>query len=492
MQDITHKMAKGAAWMVLLKFVDRAIGMISTLILARLLVPADFGLVAMATAIIAALTLLGAFSFDLALIQNPNAERRHYDTVWTLGLLFCAAYAAALLLLAHPAAQFYNEHRLVAVMEILALGTLIGGFTNVGVVIFRKNMQFDREFKFMFAKRLVTFVVTVGLAFLWRDYWALVVGTLSGIIVSVLTSYLWQSYRPRFSLAARSELFRFSGWLFVNNTLGFLYYRVADFIVAKGVGSEGLGHYSVAYEIANLPSTELVMPVNRAVFSGYAKMSSDVPGMRQGYLNVISMLALLAIPASVGLGCVAAPLVNVFLGPKWISIIPLIPILAMHGLLTAIMSCGNYTFLALGRPRLVTLVLTAHFCMAVPMIIWGALHGGTYAVAWALLIASLLLLPLNYFLLSAALKVRIPHLIQVFWRPVAGAMVMVAVLVWAQRLMMFESNVTGQMKALLLLVTLGATTYCAGVVLLWRLSKCPEGAERFIWDRLVHRFKLAG
>ena len=104
LEDVSRKMARGAAWMVVARMSDRAIGLISTLILVRLLVPADFGLVAMATSIIAMLTLFSAFSFDLALIQNPKAERRHYDTVWTFRLISSMAYALALVILAQPAA----------------------------------------------------------------------------------------------------------------------------------------------------------------------------------------------------------------------------------------------------------------------------------------------------------------------------------------------------------------------------------------------------
>ena len=484
---LTRRMANGAAWMVLLRLVDRSIGLVSTVILARLLVPADFGLVALATSIIAALELLGAFSFDLALIQNPNAERRHYDTVWTLGLLFGAAYALILLLLALPAAKFYNEPRLTAVMGVLALGTLIGGFVNVGVVAFRKEMQFEKEFKFMFSKRLATFVVTICLAFFWRDYWALVLGTLAGQITWVAMSYAWQPYRPLFSLAARGELFRFSGWLFINNTLGFLYYRVADLIVAKIAGPVGLGYYSIASEISNLPSSELVMPINRAVFPGYAKMSSDLAGMRQGYLNVLSMLGLLAIPAAVGIGCVAAPMVGVFLGPKWVPVIPLIPILAMHGLLTAILSCGNYVFMALGRPRLVTLLLATHVCLAVPMITYGAFKWGVYGVAWALLIASIAVAPVSYFLLSRLLSVRLADLRRVFWRPVTGAIIMAALLMWTQNQGIFDGGMAGLFASLLFQVALGAVTYCIVVALLWRMVKYQDGAELFVCKEVSRR-----
>src|SRR5688572_12523316 len=213
--------------MVAARFGDRLIGLASTIVLARLLVPADFGLVMMAMVIIGAVHLLGAFSFDIALIQNRQAHRQHYDTVWTINLLLAVAFGLLLLLLAAPAARFYNETRLEAVMYVLAVATALEGLVNVGIVAFRKELQFNKEFKFLLTKRVSSVAVTLALAVAWRDYWALVAGVLVGNIVSVVLSYAWHSYRPRFSLAAWSDLFRFSRWLFLNNVLGFVYQRAA-------------------------------------------------------------------------------------------------------------------------------------------------------------------------------------------------------------------------------------------------------------------------
>jgi len=162
--------------MVLCKLVERGLGLVSTIILARLLLPQDFGLVAMAMSLVAGLELMGAFSFDIALIQNQNAERRHYDTVWTFNALFAAFCALALLVLAKPAAQVCQEHRLENITYVLAFATLVGGFENIGIVFFRKELTFAKEFRFMLRKRLVGFFVTIPLAFTLESYWALVAG----------------------------------------------------------------------------------------------------------------------------------------------------------------------------------------------------------------------------------------------------------------------------------------------------------------------------
>jgi lipopolysaccharide exporter len=492
MKDVTGSMAKGAAWMLLLKVADRGMGVISILILARLLVPGDFGLVAMANAIIGALQLVGAFSFDMALIQNPNAERRHFDTVWTISVLFNAVCALALVALAYPAARFYEEPRLTAVMVVLALATLIAAFQNVGTVEFRKELQFDREFRFMFARRCIIFVATIGLAFLWRDYWALVAGTLAGSIAVLWLSYQWHPYRPRFSLAAGSELFSFSKWMFLNNTLGFLYHRAADFIVAKGAGTTALGHYTVAYEIANLPSSELAMPINRAVFPGYAKMSADVHTLRQGLLNVLSVLALLVIPAAVGLACVAGPVVILCLGNQWAATIPVIQVLALHGVLTAIMSCCNYVYVALGKPNYATLLVGTHVAVAIPMVTYAAFTWGVVGVAWTILAAALLVLPINIVLLRTTLKITLIDLARILWRPVVAAATMAAAVMRLSALLGFGPGLGERIVTLTLLVGTGVVTYSAVVAILWIMTKLPDGAERYIWSQVIQRLKALG
>src|SRR3954463_13224473 len=109
------EMAKGAAWMVLVRLFDRSIGLVSTALLARLLIPADFGLVAMAMSVIALIELATAFSFDIALIQKPDVVREHYDTAWTLNIAVAAAGAVLTIAAARPVALFYGDPRLVQI-----------------------------------------------------------------------------------------------------------------------------------------------------------------------------------------------------------------------------------------------------------------------------------------------------------------------------------------------------------------------------------------
>src|SRR5690606_24602448 len=293
--------ATGAIWMVLFKLVERSLGLVSTLILVRLLTPADFGVVAMAISVIAMAVLLTAFGFDTALIQDQKATAAHYNTAWTFGVAFGAAVTTVIVLAAPHVAAYYREPGVEWVMYALAFGSLITAFQNIGIVAFRKDLIFRYEFYFQVSRKLVGFVITVSLALWLRNYWALIAGTLATQIFSTGISYWVHPFRPRLSLAERRSLMGFSKWLLYNNLLGYLKNRSSDFVIGRLRGPAGLGLYNVSYELANLPTTEISAPINRALLPGFARLSDEPEQLRSIYTSAMSVLALFAVPAAAGI-----------------------------------------------------------------------------------------------------------------------------------------------------------------------------------------------
>jgi O-antigen/teichoic acid export membrane protein len=204
---IQRKMATGATWMVLFKLIERSIGLISTLILARILSPSDFGVIAMALSFIFFAEQLAAFSFDIALIHNQSATREHFDTAWTGNLLLGLSITLVMLLAAYPIAGFYRQPELVWVVCALALGPLISGAENIGVVAFRKELNFRKEFLFQLSRKALGFLIVVPIALIVRNYWALVVGILFSKLAGTAISYLMHPYRV-FQVAADQQLDR--------------------------------------------------------------------------------------------------------------------------------------------------------------------------------------------------------------------------------------------------------------------------------------------
>lgn len=488
---ISNSIAKGAALMVLFKLIERSLGFISTLILARLLVPGDFGLMAMATSFIALIELIGAFGFDISLIRMERPERAHFDSAWTLNVAVGALVALLMVAAAIPLAHFYSEPRLPAVVCVLAVGSVVSSLENIGIVEFRRKLEFGREFRFQLAKKLAAFSVTVPLAFLLRNYWALVAGMLVGRVASSAWSYAIHPYRPRLSLAAARDLFGFSKWLLITNALYFLKERGSDFIVGRISGRTALGLFTVGYEIANLPTTELVAPINRAVFPGYARIAGDLGALRTGFLEVIGLVTLCAVPAGIGIAAVAPLACAVLLGPKWLEAIPIIEIVAIHGAVTALQSNVFAVYLALGRPDLPTRITAGYVAVLLTLTILLTASQGIRGTALACLITAAVFAPINYAVLLRMLRISIGRLAEVMWRPVLSSCVMYAVArTSADALVAHVPAFIALMGA----VAAGAAAYLLCVLLLWRIAGLPAGSESMVLQRarsVVHRFAPA-
>jgi PST family polysaccharide transporter len=478
--NVQRRMATGAALMVAMKLTERGLGLVSTLVLARLLVPGDFGLIAMAMVLYAILEVMGSFSFDLALIQNKTAERRHYDTAWSMNVTYGAISALALVVAAAPGAAFFREPRLEDVLYLLAITAFVQGLENIGVVAFRKQLDFRREVAFLLVKKLIAVATTITLAFVLRNYWALAIGALVGRSLGVAISYRLHPFRPRFSFLAWKELWRFSGWLLLNNVLIFAAVRGYDLIIGRIAGARSLGLYSIAYEISNLPTTELVYPVSRAVFPGFSKLAEKLDDLRQSVLQVVSLVALITMPVGIGIALLADPFVRILLGDRWLDAIPLIRLLAIYGVLRAMNAGLGDAYLATGQPRLIALINLPHLVVGWPLMIYLVDAHGVGVAGYALIAAALSVVTLNFLLARRALRITLASLSRCFWRPLLASLAMAVLEYGLLRLRPPPVELSALLLQTSVYVLLGALCFLGVLALLWILSGRPEGAERLV------------
>jgi lipopolysaccharide exporter len=486
------KVSKGAAWMLLFKSLERSLSLISVVVLARLLIPADFGLVAMAVSVIALVEIVSTFNFELAIIQRTNPTREHYDSAWTMNILAGMGGGLVTASAAWVAADFYNEPRLVNVMLVLAGAWLIQGFENIGTVNFRREMNFSLEFRFMFAKKLSGFLVTLALAFTFRSYWALILGTLFSRFFGVALSYALQPFRPRLSLAARRDLMSFSGWIMANGLLYFLTTRLSHLVIGRLSGAGGLGLFTVASEIANVPSTELVAPINRAVFPAFARMAEGPGGLKRGLLSALAVMTLIALPACVGLAAVADPLVHVMLGDKWTGAAPVVALLAFAGIVPVLTSTNYIAYLALARTHIPVWIGVVQTLSLIPLLFW--LGGnGAVGVAQAQLISSAIVLVPSVLFMHYLLDVRAGDLLRELWRPTVASAVMWVVVTTLTEPLVAHVGAKAYVAQLAVLVPVGFVTYVLLAAALWLIAGRPAGAETYIVDiarRASARFLL--
>jgi O-antigen/teichoic acid export membrane protein len=429
------------------------------------------------------LEYFSGFGIDLALIRHPAPERRHYDTGWTFNVALSVLIATIMAIVAYPLSLFYREPALTLVILALAVAALLQGLENIGTVQFRKELDFPREFRFQVAKKLAAFSVTVPLAIIFRTYWAMIAGLVAGRLAAVILSYLWHPYRPRFSLAARSELFNFSKWLALSNAFHVLRERTADFVIGRLQGAGPLGLYSLGYEVSNLPTSELVLPINRATIPGYSLLVGDVARLRAGFLSVIGMIALLVIPAGMGIAATASLATSVLLGEKWLEAVPLIEILAFYGVLTALQANCLPIYVATGRPDLQMRLNATYLLILVPLMIVLTNRFGLEGAAFSCVATAAAILPINFTVVLRSVQGSWRQIARILWRPIVGAAVMSIVVRGWLAANEGADHVLEQLGLLVVTIIFGAVVYLATVLLMWWLSGRPEGAERFALER---------
>jgi O-antigen/teichoic acid export membrane protein len=360
---------------------------------------------------------------------------------------------------------------------------LFMAFQNIGTVLFRKQMNFRRDFALQIAQKLAVMAISIPLAFLLRSYWALVAGMVAGRVVGVAVSYGFLPYRPRLCLKAWRGLLDFSKWMQINGIL--IYVRDRGYVLVMGrlLDAPSVGLFTLADEIASLPSTTLVAPLNRAVFPGFVRVSNDAAKLRESYRSMLGLIALIALPAAVGLAAVSALVVPVVLGSQWHATIPLLTLLALAGasrILTASTVSVHY---ATAQPHLQTLTTGIQAFTLIPMVMLGVLQNGVIGAAWAYLLHSLLVfIPVAYWFLLRRTSIRLTDAWEPLWRPIIAAAVMFAVVkpianAWA------TPEAVLALRRLLLVVTGGALLYVTTAALLWWLSGRPAGAERVVLNR---------
>lgn len=468
---------RGFGWIVAWRMATRLLGLGSTLLLVRLLAPADFGLVALSSSFLQAVDAVSALGVEEAVVRAHTVERRTYDTAFTMILLRSALMAAAIALGAAPVAALFGEPRLFDVLLVTAGITLLAGFENVGVLDFRRDMRFDREFYLQLLPRLAGVVVTITIALAWRNYWALVAGAGVQRLLRLPLSYLMHPHRPRPTLAAWRELVGFSLWTWVLCMVRVARDRVHVFVLGRVLGTATLGVFSVAGEIAALPYTELIMPMGRAMFSAIAQARRTGEDAEAIWLRVVGMMVAVTFPAGVGIALVAEPLVHLMLGPQWGAAVPLLQVFAVVAAITGFDHFCHIQLDASGlihidfRAVCVTAALRIAAAGLVPFFgMTGAIVGlavsGVLEQA-AYLVTKSLVLPFH----PCALWRRV-------WRPGVATLAMAgAVLASGLGHLPAGSDAAGAALHLGLAALLGAAVYAAVLLLAWRLSGGPDGVE---------------
>jgi len=488
--SMSGHMVRGSLWMVAMRWVLRLIGLTSTIILARLLSPADYGIVAMAMVIVGFLTVFTFTNFDLALIQRTDAERAHYDTAWTLQIIQGAVLAATLFLVAPLGARYFDEPRVEVAIRVLALMPLFEGFANIGIVAFRKELDFAKEFRFNTYVRVINFFIIVGFALLLRNYWALIIGTIAAAALRVVISFTMHPFRPRLSLERTRDIWSFSQWMLLFHIGNYLWNKMDAFIVGRVAGVSEMRTYHLASEISEMPTSEVVMPLGRALFPSYTRLAGNPKEAAAAFLRVFGTVSFLCLPLGLGLASVAPEMVHVVLGARWDPVAPLMRWLAVATMCTGLVHTVGTYLSAIGRQRDTAMLIWINLVILAPALAAGGMLNGVAGVAEARTATAAFALLIALYYVTRDPGVSGFGLVVQFWRPALSSAVMIGAVFWVSDVLQAPMAVRLAAE-----VATGAVVFGATVLALWALSGRPAGPERYVIDNLRRaqaRFRRRG
>lgn len=470
----------GALISVGIRWADRLIGIVSTIILARLLVPEDFGIIAMASLLIGLIEVLLDMGVNFTLVQNKHATQEDFDAAWTLRLIQTCLASVVVFLAAYPAAEYFRDPRVAGVVQALSIWVLLGGFENIGIVNFQKKMEFGQEFRFFFGKRISGFLITIMAAWYLHSYWALVIGALAGRAVGVGLSYAMHPMRPRLSVVRMKSMLSFSTWNLFRGIGSYLAENLHRLLVGGRESTAVMGFYNLASEIAAMPSTELLAPMNRVMFPLFVAIKDDAEELKRMFLLAIGVQTMVGVPAAVGLALVAPELVLTLLGERWMAIVPFIQIMGGINILWALSASGMYLLFALGRAKMTALQTWSQVVMFVALALLLIPEGGAMAIAKLRLgVAAAGLLTFVFLIRREKKSWRLGEMLSCAWRPCVAAALMAFALLALPDMTFLPAAVQ-----LLLKTTLGVMVYATAVLALWWMGGRREGAEAYLLSKV--------
>lgn len=415
-KNIKDQAKESFFWTALFQVFEFVLRFGSSIVLARILFPEDFGLMGLTSIAIQFARRLTNFGLTSVLVQLKEIKDDHYHTVFWMNFGLLTVVAGIVYFSAPFYAGFFGEPQLLPIMQLIAFDFILKSFASVPQSILRRNMKFKEANMAHTIGKMTMIITTIILAVMGYGVWSLVFGTLAGSFLqraAVIRFALKVSdWRPRFrfKMWALKDTFSFGAWLYINAFVGYGINKVDYFFIGKFMGAAQLGFYERAFDLMSLPRKRLVRKINTVAFATYSRIQDDGERLIRGLLRVTSYLSIVTYPLMIWLFFAAPAFIILLYGEKWaFSILPL-QIMCVSGLVDSFTLIFHPLLKARGlignsvrRDMIYLTILTA--CVLGSIFYIGGIEG----VAWGIVVAS-------FIRLSLMVSLTIRHLPLSLWK----------------------------------------------------------------------------
>jgi len=430
---------------------------VTLVVLARLLSPADFGLVSMAAVFVGFIAIFKDLGVAAAIVQRKELTQRLLSTVFWATLALGFLSALTMVLIAPLVGDLYKQPSVALLLRVLSIAFVISGAAVLQQALLERHLRMRQLAILELISAAAGSFLAILVAFLGGGVWSLV--TMSLTTAAVNSALLWvaNSWRPSrvFSWSDFRSVLNFSLNLTGFNIINYFVRNADNLLVGRYLGSVALGYYSMAYRILLFPLANISSVMGRVMFPVYSRISTDLERFRRGYLLTARAISLATFPLMCGVFALRTPFVLAVFGEKWRPLIVLVAILAPVGLIQSVATTTGSIFMARGRTRLQFMYGLVTGVLAVAAFIIG-LRWGVYGVAGAYAVFVLGATYPSFVIPFRLIDLRFGTFLRALWSIVFASSVMCLALVGLERL---ATGRFGPVPTLLVLVPLGVGIY---------------------------------
>jgi O-antigen/teichoic acid export membrane protein len=482
---LAHKTASASLLLIATRLLTRFGDLITLLVLAYELKPADFGLVALA----ASLIFITEAIFELPLVEvvlrADVLERSHLDTAFTLSTLRGLSVMAILLLLSWPFAHFYHDQRLMPLIAVLSLSSGTRGLQSPRLITYIKALSFWRSSAIELAGKVMALLIAVSIAILTKSYWAIAAGTVASPITMSVVSFFLAPYRPRFCLTQWRYFMGFLGWTSLAQIIRSITWQSDTMLLGRIAGHFELGLFTTANNLSSMPLLALLQPVFRPLLASLSGLKHDPERLRRAYQLTSIAAITIGLPALVGESLVAKPLIQVLLGRHWLPAAPMMTYLALSIIPCLFALPLGPTVLALNQAHYFLRRNAFEFCVKLPVLIIAGIKFGVFGIIAARVISEVAVA--LYCATIARRLIGLGMLRQIMgpWRSYVSTLLMAAGVIFLRVQLQADFFDIRPIILLAELTSAGAAIYIGSLTLLWLGCGRPPGIEHVVYQNIA-------
>ncbi len=372
---------KGASWLALFKVISQSFSWIITILVARLLVPGDYGLMEMSTLITGYASMFHQLGLGAAIIQRPTITQDELSSIFWFNIGLSSTLAAFCFVAAYPTASIFNEPRVVPLTQTVSLLFLLTGPQIVPWSLMQRQLRFKETGFIEMCGVFVSCCSMWGIASFGGGVWTLIGGYLVREFTKLILVYAKVSWFPtfHFSFQQAKTYLRFGIPVALGSSLYYVYDKSDMFFAGRAWPAKLLGYYSFALQLAKIPTDKIVALINQVAFPVFSRLQNEPVKFNRFYLNIVRINATLVMPIFVGGFLVGEELVRILLNEKWYPLIPLFRYLCLAQIVTSLSATNDSVHTTQGRPHW-TLAFNATMATVMPISFIIAVRFGMNAI----------------------------------------------------------------------------------------------------------------